>query len=139
MTLARHSSLLDSANKKLPSLRYAVALQRTAAQVGFDWPTIDGVIAKIHEELDEVAAELDDGNAARLQEEIGDLLFAITNLARHLQIDPELAIEQANAKFLRRFTYIEKQIAAQGKSLESASLDELDRLWDVAKSIDKSL
>ncbi len=137
MTLPAHTSLLDSANKSQSSLRYAVALQQIAAQTGFDWPTIDGVFAKIHEELDEVAAELVDGNTARLQEEIGDLLFAITNLARHLQVDPERAIEQANAKFLHRFAYIEKQIAAQGKSLETASLDELDRLWDAAKGLEK--
>ena len=119
------TSLLNAADKQLPALRYAVELQKTAATVGFDWPHIDGVIAKIHEELDEVAAELDDADPKKLQEEIGDLLFAITNLARHLDVDPEQAIEQCNQKFLRRFQFIETQIIQQGKSLQTASLDEL--------------
>lgn len=130
-------SLLNAADKQLPSLRYAVELQKTAASVGFDWPHIDGVIAKIHEELDEVAAELDDADPKKLQEEIGDLLFAITNLARHLEVDPEHAIEQCNQKFLRRFQFIETQIIQQGKSLQTASLDELDALWDKAKLTEK--
>ncbi|PTB86790.1 nucleotide pyrophosphohydrolase [Pseudidiomarina aestuarii] len=131
------TSLLNTADKQLPALRYAVELQKTAATVGFDWPHIDGVIAKIHEELDEVAAELDDADPKKLQEEIGDLLFAITNLARHLDVDPEQAIEQCNQKFLRRFQFIETQIIQQGKSLQTASLDELDALWDEAKLSDK--
>jgi len=130
-------SLLNSADKKLPALRYAVELQKTAAGIGFDWPHIDGVIAKIHEELDEVAAELDDADPDKLQEEIGDLLFAITNLARHLNIDPELAIQQCNQKFLRRFHFIETQIIKQQKTLQTASLDELDALWDEAKINEK--
>ncbi|THK40696.1 nucleotide pyrophosphohydrolase [Methylophaga sp. SB9B] len=132
------TSLLNAADKQLPSLRYAVELQKSAASVGFDWPHIDGVIAKIHEELDEVAAELDDANPNKLQEEIGDLLFAITNLARHLKVDPEQAIEQCNQKFLRRFQYIEMQISQQGKSMQTASLDELDALWDEAKINEKN-
>jgi len=131
------SSLLASADKELPALQYAVELQKTAAQIGFDWPHIDGVIAKIHEELDEVAAELDDRDQNKLQEEIGDLLFAITNLARHLNIDPQQAIQQCNQKFLRRFRYIETQIFKQQKTLKTASLDELDALWDEAKTIEK--
>lgn len=130
-------SLLNTADNQLPSLRYAVKLQKTAASVGFDWPNIDGVIAKIHEELDEVAAELDDADPKKLQEEIGDLLFAITNLARHLDVDPEQAIQQCNQKFLRRFQHIETQILKQGKSLQTASLEELDALWDEAKLSDK--
>lgn len=123
-------SLLNAADKQLPSLRYAVELQKTAASIGFDWPHIDGVIAKIHEELD-------DADPKKLQEEIGDLLFAITNLARHLDVNPEQAIEQCNQKFLRRFQFIETQIIQQGKSLQTASLDELDGLWDKAKLTEK--
>lgn len=130
-------SLLNAADKQLPSLRYAVELQKTAASIGFDWPHIDGVIAKIHEELDEVATELDEADQTKLLEEIGDLLFAITNLARHLNIDPELAIQQCNQKFIRRFHYIESQIFQQGKTLQTASLAELDALWDIAKYIEK--
>jgi ATP diphosphatase len=130
-------SLLNAADNQLTSLRYAVELQKTAASVGFDWPHIDGVIAKIHEELDEVAAELDDADSSKLQEEIGDLLFAITNLARHLDVDPEQAIQQCNQKFLRRFQYIETQIFKQGKSLQTATLEELDAFWDEAKLSEK--
>lgn len=129
--------LLNAADKQLPALRYAVELQKTAASVGFDWPHIDGVIAKIHEELDEVAAELDDADPKKLQEEIGDLLFAITNLARHLAVDPQQALEQCNEKFFRRFQYIETQINLLGKSLQSASLEEMDALWDEAKLNEK--
>lgn len=132
-----NTSLLASADQGLPALNYAVELQKTASGIGFDWPDIDGVIAKIHEELDEVAAELDAGNQQKLQEEIGDLLFAITNLARHVNIDPQLAIQQGNQKFIRRFHYIETQIVTQGKTLQTATLAELDALWDEAKLIDK--
>lgn len=131
------TTLLSAADSQLPALRYAVELQKTAASVGFDWPNVDGVIAKIHEELDEVAAELDDANPEKLQEEIGDLLFAITNLARHVKVDPQRALEGCNQKFFRRFHYIETQIISQGKSLEKASLSELDALWDEAKLNEK--
>lgn len=132
-----NTSLLALADPGLPALNYAVELQKTASGIGFDWPDIDGVIAKIHEELDEVATELDAGNQQKLQEEIGDLLFAITNLARHVNIDPQLAIQQGNQKFIRRFNYIETQIETRGQTLQTATLAELDALWDEAKLIDK--
>lgn len=130
-------SLLTSVNNKLPALHYAIELQKTAAKIGFDWPHVDGVIAKIHEELDEVIVELEDANTNKLQEEIGDLLFAITNLARHLCIDPEQAIQQCNEKFIRRFQYIETQILKQGKLLKKTSLEELDVLWEEAKEFER--
>jgi len=127
------SLFLDNVDQGQPLLNYAVALQQAAASVGFDWPDIDGIIDKIHEEVDEVAAELAGADPLRLQDEIGDLLFAITNLARHLQVDPQLALAQTNQKFRRRFAFIESQLKAQGKTLEASSLAEMDRLWEAAK------
>lgn len=125
--------LLDNVDDSQPALHYAVELQQAASLVGFDWSDIAGIIDKIHEETDEVAAELDDADPARLQDEIGDLLFAITNLARHLQIDPQLALQQTNQKFRHRFAFIETQLQRQGKTLQNATLVEMDLLWEAAK------
>ena len=127
--------LLEQVENDQPALNYAVALQQTAASVGFDWSDIRGIISKIHEEADEVTAELDGADPTRLQDEIGDLLFAITNLARHLQVDPQQALQQTNQKFRQRFAFIESQLQAQGKSLQDASLTEMDALWEQSKRI----
>jgi nucleoside triphosphate diphosphatase len=130
-------SLLDKANKSATTLNYAIELTQLAASIGFDWPDIEGVIKKIHEELNEVQYEVDNGELAeRLHDEIGDLLFACTNLARHLNIDPDSALESTNNKFKRRFEFIENQVLAQKKSLTDCSLDELDALWDKAKLLE---
>jgi nucleoside triphosphate diphosphatase len=130
-------SLLDKANKSATTLNYAVELTQLAASIGFDWPDIEGVIKKIYEELNEVQYEVDNGELAeRLHDEIGDLLFACTNLARHLNIDPDSALESTNNKFKRRFEFIENQMLAQEKSLTDCSLDELDALWDKAKILE---
>lgn len=127
------SLFLDKVDQDQPLLNYAVGLQQAAASVGFDWSDIDGIIGKIHEEADEVAAELAGADELRLHDEIGDLLFAITNLARHLQVDPHKALAQTNQKFRQRFAFIESQLQAQGKTLEASSLAEMDRLWEAAK------
>lgn len=124
---------LDHVDDDKPALNYAVALQQAASSVGFDWSDIAGIIDKIHEETDEVAAELADADASRLQDEIGDLLFAITNLARHLQIDPQRALQQTNQKFRQRFAFIETQLQSQGTTLQDATLTEMDLLWEAAK------
>jgi len=129
----KKSLFLDNVDQGQPLLNYAVALQQAAASVGFDWSDIDGIIGKIHEEADEVTAELAGADPLRLHDEIGDLLFAITNLARHLQVDPQLALAQTNQKFRQRFAFIESQLQEQGKTLEASSLDEMDRLWEAAK------
>jgi tetrapyrrole methylase family protein / MazG family protein len=124
-------SLLDSIPKALPSLLLAHQYQSRAAKVGFDWPQVDDVIAKVREEMDEVlAAETDEHRA----EEIGDLLFVLVNWARWLKIEPETALREANAKFYRRFRYIEQQLAASGKALTDSDLAEMDSLWNAAKS-----
>ena len=129
----KDESLLDDVPASLPGLMVAVKLQAKAGRVGFDWNDPRAVIAKIREELDEVEAELDGGSQQKQAEEVGDVLFAVANLARHLKLDPEGAVRTANAKFRKRFQYIERHIARLGKSMESASLDEMEALWQEAK------
>ena len=123
-------SLLDGVPKALPALLQANEYQDKAARVGFDWGEIDTVIAKVREEFDEVLDASDDAHRA---EELGDLLFVIVNWARWLKIEPETALREANAKFYRRFHYIEQAVAAQGKQMTDFTLPELDALWDEAK------
>jgi ATP diphosphatase len=130
---AAHKSLLSSVKTGQPALARAMELQRKASQVGFDWNDPRAVLHKIREEADEIETALDHGDAEALAEETGDLLFALVNLARHVGADPEHALRGTNAKFERRFAYIERALAAQGRSLESASLDEMDALWNAAK------
>jgi ATP diphosphatase len=128
---------LAGISRAQPALTRAIKLQKRAAQAGFDWTSIDPVLEKIAEELGEVRAELSStGNPDKLQGEIGDLLFACINLARHMGIDPEAAIRSCNDRFERRFRYIEYALCQSGSSLEEASLEEMDRLWEKAKSED---
>ena len=130
---AAHQSLLSSVKAGQPALTRAMELQRKASSVGFDWNDPRAVLQKIREEADEIEAALDRGDAEELADETGDLLFALVNLARHVGADPEMALRGTNAKFERRFGYIERALAAQGRSLESASLAEMDALWNEAK------
>jgi MazG family protein len=113
----------------LPGLTRAVKFQSKAAKVGFDWPHIDHVYDKLSEEL----AELKDAPANQRQEEFGDLLFVIANLARHMGIDPEAALRKANTKFERRFSFIEERLGEIGKKPKDSNLDEMDALWNEAK------
>jgi ATP diphosphatase len=131
-------SLLASVKKSQPALTRAMDLQRTASTVGFDWNDPHAVLAKIREEADEIEAALDSGDAAHIAEETGDLLFAVVNLARHAKADPEMALRATNAKFERRFAYIERALTARGSSLEKATLDEMDALWNEAKVAEKN-
>jgi len=134
--MASEKSLLDRADKSLSKLNYAVELQRIAATVGFDWPDIQGIFSKINEELNEVKEEVDTpNNQQRLMDELGDLLFACTNLARHLNIDPEQAIKMGNEKFYCRFHEMEKIVNRNGKRLIDCSLDELDSYWEHVKTL----
>lgn len=123
--------LLADIPLNLPALSRAAKLQKRAASVGFDWDDIYGPIAKVREELLEVEAELDSGDRQALEEEIGDLLFAAVNIARYMKIDPEQALRLASQKFERRFNFIETNIR---QPLENSSIDEMNRLWDLAKS-----
>ena len=135
----RAPSALDGVALALPALMRAEKLQRRAARVGFDWPDTAPVIDKVLEEIDEVRAELtDDGSAAGRIEEIGDLIFACVNLARHAGVDAEAALRQANDKFERRFRGVEAVLASEGKSTDTASLDEMERHWQQQKLRDKA-
>lgn len=130
-------SLLDDVPAALPALSRAAKLQKRAANIGFDWADATPVVAKIQEELDEVREAMANGQAAQVAEEVGDLLFVMVNLARHLQVDAEDALRQANAKFERRFRFIEEALKAQDRSPQEASLEEMDALWDAAKVEEK--
>jgi ATP diphosphatase len=139
---AGSASLLDDVPVTLPALTRAIKLQNKAAKVGFDWPGLAPVFTKLKEEIGELEEELarEDGdrNRAKIEEEFGDLLFVVANVARHLKIDPESALRAANAKFVRRFRHIEKRLAADGRKPEQSDLEEMDRLWDEAKLKDKT-
>jgi ATP diphosphatase len=130
---ASHKSLLSSVKAGQPALSRAMQLQRKASSVGFDWNDPRAVLHKIREEADEIEAALDRNDADELAGETGDLLFALVNLARHVGADPEMALRGTNAKFERRFAYIERALAAQGRSFEGASLEAMDALWNEAK------
>jgi nucleoside triphosphate diphosphatase len=132
-----HKSLLSTVKAGLPALARAMELQRKAGTVGFDWNDPRAVLKKIREEADEIEAALDRNDKQELAEETGDLLFALVNLARHVDADPESALRATNAKFERRFAYIERALEAQGRTLEQASLDEMDALWNAAKGEEK--
>jgi ATP diphosphatase len=117
----------------LPALTRALKLQEKAGKVGFDWNDPRAVLAKLREEIDEVEAELDANDAQRVAGEVGDLLFAVANLARHLRVDPETALRGANAKFERRFAHIESRLREAGRAPADATLDEMEALWSEAK------
>jgi ATP diphosphatase len=122
----------------MPALTRALKLQEKAGKVGFDWNDARAVLAKIREEIDEVEAELDAGRADLAEAEVGDLLFVLVNLARHLKADPEAALRGANAKFERRFAFIEEALAARGRTPAESTLQEMDALWNEAKAREKS-
>ena len=125
--------LLDDVPRALPALMRAIKLQNRAAEVGFDWPNAGFVTDKIAEETRELAEAAASADPAKIAEEFGDLLFAMANLARHLKLDPEDALRVANAKFVRRFKAIEAGLEDSGRTLEGASLDEMEALWQEAK------
>lgn len=131
-------SRLDDVPRNLPSLSQAVKLQKHAARVGFDWPSLVPVMAKMREELAEFDEAAAAGNLDAMRDEFGDLLFVMANVARHLKIEPEAALSQTNAKFRRRFARIEELLDAAGRDPNDASLDEMDALWDQAKREEKS-
>lgn len=133
------NGLLDNVPLALPGLTRAVKLQSKASCVGFDWNEAGLVIAKIREETAEIEAALAAGEPDAIVDEIGDLLFTIANLARHVESDPETAIRRANAKFERRFRYIEERLAGKGVAPGAATLDEMEALWTEAKAREKQL
>ncbi|HEX8634539.1 MAG TPA: nucleoside triphosphate pyrophosphohydrolase [Pyrinomonadaceae bacterium] len=149
---AKDSSLLDGVSAKAPALMEAHQLTTKAARVGFDWQNVGQIFDKLHEEVDELKAAIEEsGKAAadavdpaaaeavqaHVREELGDLLFVVTNIARHLKVEPEAALKLTNRKFRRRFSHIERGLEARGQSLDAATLDEMETLWLEAKSSDK--
>jgi ATP diphosphatase len=130
----RDSGTLSGIATALPALNRAQKLTARAARVGFDWPDAETVLDKLAEETSELRAELPAGNTARLQDELGDMLFVLANLARKLSLDAESCLAGANAKFTRRFGHIEARLAAQGRVPANATLEDMDQLWNEAKA-----
>lgn len=134
---ASQPSLLQGIPSKLPAVHEAHQISSRAARVGFEWPDIEGVFEKLQEEtreLRDAMTSAEEGRQARLEDEIGDLLFVVVNLARFLKVDSESALKRANRKFKLRFQYMENQLASTGKKLEGASLEEMEELWREAKT-----
>ena len=120
--------------RALPALLRAANIQKKAARVGFDWPDTTGVIDKFREELAELSVELESGNPQKLEHELGDVLFTAVNMARKIGVEPELALEHANQRFIARFQHMEKSAAALGQNLEDLTPRDLEELWESAKS-----
>jgi MazG family protein len=134
----RNQSLLDDVPVGLPALTRAVKLSKRAAGVGFVWPSAKEVLEKLHEEVEELEAEIAAGDLEKARQEMGDVLFVVANLARTLDVDPEDALRFTNAKFGRRFRYIEERLAERGKTPDQSDLAEMDALWDEAKVAEKA-
>ncbi len=137
-TDGKPAGTLDGVALGLPALMRAVKLQKRAARVGFDWPDMAGVLDKIGEEIAELAEAHASADAAHTEEEFGDLMFVMANLARHMKIDPEVALRRANAKFTRRFQRIEALLAKDGRTPQDSDLAEMDTLWNRAKAEEKA-
>jgi MazG family protein len=136
------TSLLDGVSAKVPALIEAHQLATKAARVGFDWRNVEEIFDKLHEEIDELRAAIREHREAgvdaeaeheRVREEVGDLLFAVTNIARHLSVEPEAALKLTNRKFRRRFRHIERSLRALGRDIGAAMLEEMEELWREAK------
>jgi ATP diphosphatase len=134
----RAAGALSGVPPALPALTRALKLQEKASKVGFDWAEARAVLAKLREEIDEIEAEISSGDAEAGAGDVGDLLFAAANLARHLGVDPEAALRGTNAKFERRFAHIEARLSAEGREPAKASLDEMETLWVEAKRIERA-
>ena len=129
----KSASLLSGIPRTLPAVMEAYQLTRRASRVGFDWPNISGVLEKLREEIQELEAEIANGNAAKIESEAGDLLFSVVNVVRFLKLDPEIALKKANRKFIERFRDMETDAASAGKKLADMNAGELDELWNSAK------
>ncbi len=127
------NSILDDVPKTLPAIQRAEKLQKRASLVGFDWPEAVQVIDKIEEEIAELREAMLEQDIDHIEDELGDVFFALVNLARHVKVKPEMALRSTNEKFERRFKFVEKGIKQQGLEMEDASLDEMERLWLLAK------
>jgi MazG family protein len=129
------AELLDGISRSAPALAEAQQIGSKVAKAGFDWPGIEPVLDKLREELDELQAARASGSADDVEQELGDLLFVITNLARHLKVDAEQALRRGNAKFRKRFAYVERRLAEQGTPLGQATLNQMEAMWQEAKRV----
>ncbi len=134
----KRESILDEVPIRFPGLLEALKLTQKAAKVGFDWPDHSQIIEKAHEELEELGQAINSAEKGNIEEEIGDLLFVIVNLARHLDIEPETALKRTNRKFRHRFRFIEDELNSANISAEDASLEDMDRLWNEAKQRERA-
>ena len=132
-----NASALDGVSSALPALMRAGKIQKRAARVGFDWDQLQAVVDKIREEIQEVEAEITSGDRAKLEDELGDLLFAVVNLTRKAKFEAEILLNQATAKFIRRFHAMEAEVAREGRGLPSMSLTEMDAVWDRVKATER--
>lgn len=139
--IERDESLLDGVSAKAPALMEAHQLSTKAARVGFDWEKLEDIFAKLDEEIGELRVAIQthsssntEADHTRVREELGDLLFALTNIARHLKVEPEAALKLTNRKFRRRFNFIERKLREQGQAFETTTLDEMETLWQEAKN-----
>jgi len=128
-------SILDEVPVHFPGLLEGLKLTKQAAKVGFDWKDAAQIFDKLDEETRELKTAIDGRDAGEVAEEIGDLLFVVVNLARHLDVEPETALKRTNRKFRKRFKYIEDQLKKTGQPLETSTLDEMDRLWNESKTV----
>ncbi len=133
------AGFLGSVQRSFPALTEALKLQERAAKVGFDWSAPEPILDKIEEEIGELRAALKEGNHAKVSDELGDLIFAIANIGRHVQADPEQALRGTNTKFRRRFNHIEKTLEADGETLEAATLERMEEIWQAAKAIERAV
>jgi tetrapyrrole methylase family protein / MazG family protein len=129
----RVGSALDGIPRDLPSLLRAHRLQDRASRLGFDWPHVEGAYGKVEEEMDELRTALHQGDRRRMEEELGDLLFSLVNIARFIEVNPEEALRKAIGRFVRRFHHIEESFKLQGRDLKKVDLEEMERLWQEAK------
>lgn len=132
-----HASVLDSVPRSLPALMESEKISKKAADVGFEWPTVDGVLEKLQEEAAELAHAKEQRDHAEIEHEIGDMLFTVVNLARFLKVDPEQALRKTNGKFRRRLLAVEEGIAAAGRELKNTPLDRMEELWQEAKRVER--
>ncbi len=131
-------SILDNIPVSMPALTRAAKLGKRAASVGFEWPDVYGALDKVEEELDEVRAAIADGTStAAIEDELGDLLFCIVNICRHLKVEPETALRKTNLKFERRFKHVERRVREQGRDMSATPLAEMDDYWDEAKLLER--
>lgn len=128
-------SILDDVPRNLPALMEAEKIGKKAAGVGFEWPDIAGVVDKLREEVEELAGARQSGDQEHIQDEIGDLLFTLVNLARFLKVDPEQALRKTNARFRRRFAHVERQVAVSGKAFSETPLEQMEEFWQEAKKL----